>query len=164
MAFFSCIHSLRQLTIDLEPHWMAIVDHGAPLVVTLAHTLPLFHSTYNLVNLSHMHIIHFPSLLSASPRNQNHLTEILFGPIGELRPSSLRFKEALESATSLERLGFLREVMCLSAPELSTMATTTLPSLTTLAFHHTPPSLLHALVSSLDMARFTTIVISHKRR
>ncbi|KAK6980826.1 hypothetical protein R3P38DRAFT_3117178, partial [Favolaschia claudopus] len=151
--------SLLALTIKLKTHWITIVNHGAPTVVTLAHPPLIFHTLYNLVNLRCLRLIHFPPFLPVSPPNASNLTEVVFGPTGGIRAPPLQFKEALESSPNLERLGFIRELLGMDRQDLSGL-TLVLPALTTLAFHNTPPSLLYPLLSAFDMDNFTTILIT----
>ncbi|KAK7034131.1 hypothetical protein R3P38DRAFT_3496398, partial [Favolaschia claudopus] len=67
------------------------------------------------------------------------------------------------SAPGLQRLGFYGEIVGLSLNDFQ-LATTviSLPSLTTLSFSNTPPSILYPFVSTLDIPNFASLLIALK--
>ncbi|KAK7015715.1 hypothetical protein R3P38DRAFT_3276466 [Favolaschia claudopus] len=158
--------NLHTLTILLEPHWTDIIRHGVSETATLEDTdLPAFHTSYDLPFLRHLQLSHFPSFVPPLPTGARgtRLTEILLGPVGSVKPDIEELKQALESAPGLQRLGFHGEIVGLSLNDFQ-LATTviSLPSLTTLSFSHTPPSILYPFVSTLDIPNFTSLVIALK--
>ncbi|KAJ7808009.1 hypothetical protein B0H14DRAFT_3762920 [Mycena olivaceomarginata] len=60
----------------------------------------------------------------------------------------------------LERLGFYQQILGLDATALEVDVPISLPSLTVLSFHHTPPSCFRPFISLLDIPRFNDLTIA----
>ncbi|KAJ7674051.1 hypothetical protein DFH06DRAFT_1319159 [Mycena polygramma] len=148
---------VTSLAIVLESHWMTIIHDGVAAAATLAHHPPIFHPL-NLPLVHTLHVSNFPFFWPTAP---GLITEVVLGPTTTFRPSLGQLKTALESAPTLQRLGFLREFAGLRLAELATEgASISLPSLHTLSLRNTPPECFQPFLSILNAPMFTALVIA----
>ncbi|KAF8198850.1 hypothetical protein K438DRAFT_2115650 [Mycena galopus ATCC 62051] len=156
-------HLLDSVNITLERHWMTIIheDHSITSMLT-RHPTIFYH-----LDLPALRCLHVSNFTSFWPISSLHLTEVVFGPfMHDSVPSLLQLKQVLESASSLERLGFYQEIPGLDRsdseqPDGNTAEVSiVLPCLTSLSLRHIPPTSFRPLLSMLEVPKFSNLTIA----